>query len=72
MRIYRLRIIGNLVNGEQTKSVWFTRKADAPKIARDLISLDVDDTPNDPDLEEFKVPSKKSDLVRFLNLNCRL
>ena len=77
MKIYRLKIVGDF-GSEETKAVWFTRKADASKIAWELKDrlgyaycswVDEDGFP-DPALEEFNVSSKKSELVAFLNLYC--
>jgi hypothetical protein len=69
MKIYRLKIVGDF-GSEETKAVWFTRKADASKIAWELKDMLGDDGFLDPDLEEFNVSSKKSELVAFLNLYC--
>tara|TARA_R100001086_G_C11701751_1_gene221564 strand:- start:174 stop:389 length:216 start_codon:yes stop_codon:yes gene_type:complete len=69
MKIYRLKMMGDFGN-EETKAVWFTRKADASKIAWELKDILGDDGFPDPALEEFNVSSKKSELVAFLNLYC--
>ena len=69
MKIYRLKIVGDF-GSEETKAVWFTRKADASKIAWELKDILGDDGFPDPALEEFNVSSKKSELVAFLNLYC--
>ena len=69
MKIYRLKIVGDF-GSEETKAVWFTRKADASKIAWELKDMLGEDGFPDPALEEFNVSSKKSELVAFLNLYC--
>ena len=69
MKIYRMKIEGDL-GSEETKAIWFTRKADASKIAWELKDMLGEDGFPDPALEEFNVSSKKSELVAFLNLYC--
>jgi len=72
MKIYRLHMQGGNFNGFDSNGVWFTRISDASKIAQELkdYNLEASQMSPEPDLEEFNVPSKKSDLVHFLNRNC--
>ncbi len=69
MKIYRLHMYGDF-GDDDSMGVWFTRKSNTSKIARQLKEdLNWGDE-GDPLLEEFNVPSKKSELVAFLNRYC--
>jgi len=69
MKIYRLHMHGDFGDGD-SMGIWFTRKSNASKIARQLKEASCDDFSPDPILEEFNVPSKKSELLAFLNRYC--
>ena len=71
MKIYRLHMTGDF-GGCQSHAVWFTRKADIAKITRELKVRCMEDADMqlDPDLDEFEVPSRKDELVAFLNRWC--
>ena len=71
MKIYRVHMDGDF-GAADSEGIWFTRKADAPKVARELKSnlCEDENTHPEPILEEFDVPAKKSELVAFLNVWC--
>ena len=71
MKIYRLHMNGDF-DAYDSAAIWFTRKADIAKITRELRGMCGDDLDMqmDPDLNEFEVPSRKDELVAFLNLYC--
>lgn len=73
MKIYRVHMGGDFGNCD-SKAIWFTNKAEAPKHIQDLYdSLATGDTPEShprPKMETFDVPTNKAGLVAFLNQWC--
>lgn len=70
MKIYRMRMDGDF-GAAESLAVWFTRKADAPAIKRDLMYACHDaEVQPEPEVEQFDVPTDKAALVAFLNRHC--